>query len=38
MDFVMRELRSFKKKINGQKFEMKKNKKIKNLQVEVDYF
>lgn len=38
MQFVMRELRNFKKKINGQKFEMKKNKKIKNLQVEVDYF
>ena len=38
MGMVMRELRSFKLKINSQKFDMKKNKQIRNLQVEVDYF
>ena len=38
MRYVMQELRNYKNKINGQKFEMKKNKIIKNLQGEVDYF
>ena len=38
MGMIMRELRDFRKKINSQKFELKKNKQIKNLQAEVDYF
>ena len=38
MGMVMRELRNFKNKINAQKFEIKKNKQIMNLQAEVDYF
>ena len=38
MGMIMRELKSFRNKINSQKFEMKKNKQIKNLQAEVDYF
>lgn len=38
MGMVMRELKIFKNKINAQKFEIKKNKQIMNLQAEVDYF
>ena len=38
MGAVMQQLKIFKKKINVQKFEMKKNKKIKSLTAEVDYF
>ena len=38
MGMVMRELKQFKNKINAQKFEVKKNKQIKNLQVELDFF
>ena len=38
MGMVMRELRNFKNKINSERFEMKKNTQIKNLQAEVDYF
>ena len=38
MDMIMRELRSFKVKINSQKFELKKNRQIKNLEAEREYF
>ena len=38
MGMVMRELHAFKQKINAEKFELKKNKQIGNLQAEVDYF
>ena len=38
MGMIQRELKNFRDKINAQKFELKKNKQIKNLQAEVDYF
>ena len=38
MNMVMKELQSFRTKINSQKFEFKKNRQIKNLQAEKEYF
>ena len=38
MSMVMRELRNFKNKINSERFELKKNAQIKNLQAEKEYF
>ena len=35
---VMKELQSFRTKINSQKFELKKNRQIKNLEAEKEYF
>ena len=38
MMHVSKQLRDFKKKINSQKFENKKNTQVKNLQDEVEFF
>jgi hypothetical protein len=38
MNSVMKELLAIKKKVANEKYEFKKNKVIKDLQTEVDYF